>query len=114
MNFGELMAKITPKWKMRNLYLWWCHKVQGNAFRRIHEINYQLFEMDSITYSCNMCGKVVFKGSIKYGIILNCPNCGCIYSVKPEFPHKFKRTKLTRMTSSKKDKVDENSKLLKI
>ena len=77
MNFGGFMAKITPAWKMRKLHLWWLHEVNGNAFRRIHTINEELFEKDARTYHCNMCGRVVFKGSIKYGIVMNCPNCGC-------------------------------------
>ena len=76
MNFGGFMAKITPAWKMRKLHLWWFHEVNGNAFRRIHAINEELFEKDARTYHCNMCGRVVFKGSIKYGIVMNCPNCG--------------------------------------
>ena len=78
MNFGGFMAKITPAWKMRKLHLWWFHEVNGNAFRRIHAINEELFEKDARTYHCNMCGRVVFKGSIKYGIVMNCPNCGYI------------------------------------
>lgn len=113
MNFGEFMARITPTWKMRKLHLWWFHKVHGNAFRRINKINDLLFEEDATTYYCNFCGKVVFKGSLKYGIVLNCPNCGHLYSVVPEFPHKFKRMKMIRVASSRKDKVDENSKLLR-
>lgn len=106
------MARITPTWKMRKLYLWWFHKVGGNAFRRINKINGLLFEEDATTYYCDCCGKVVFKGSLKYGIVLNCPNCGHQYYVVPEFPHKFKRMEMARITSSKIDKVDENSELL--
>ena len=112
MNFGEFMARITPTWKMRKLYLWWFHKVRENAFRRINKINGLLFEEDATTYYCDCCGKVVFKGSLKYGIVLNCPNCGHQYCVVPEFPHKFKRMEMARITSSKIDKVDENSELL--
>lgn len=91
MNFGEFMSRITPKWKMRKLYLWWIHNVHENAFRRINEINRKLFEKDSKIYMCNFCHNIVFKGSIKYGIILNCPTCGCTFSVIPEFPHKLKK-----------------------
>ena len=90
MNFGGFMAKITPAWKMRKLHLWWFHEVNGNAFRRIHAINEELFEKDARTYHCNMCGRVVFKGSIKYGIVMNCPNCGCQFGVALDFPHKAK------------------------
>ena len=97
MNFGEFMARITPTRK---------------AFRRINKINGLLFEEDATTYYCDCCGKVVFKGSLKYGIVLNCPNCGHQYYVVPEFPHKFKRMEMARITSSKIDKVDENSELL--
>ena len=113
MNFGELMADITPAWKMRKLHLWWYHKVHGNAFRRILEINRQLFEYDSVTYNCNMCGKVVFKGSIKYGIILNCPNCGHVFCIKCEHPHKFNRLEHVQCASSRKTKVDENSEIFR-
>ena len=104
MNFGTFMRKLNPKF----------YKVELNAFRRINVINNKLFEKDAVTYSCNICGGVVFKGSIKYGIVLNCPNCGCVYSVAPKFPHKFKKMELIRAASSRKDKVDENSELLRL
>lgn len=112
MNFGEFMAEITPSWKMRKLHLWWYHRVHGDAFRRIIAINKELFEKDAETYNCNCCSEIVFKGSIKYGIVLNCPNCGHIFSVKPEYPHRFNKMELLQAASSRKDKVDENSELL--
>ena len=114
MNFGGFMAKITPAWKMRKLHLWWFHEVNGNAFRRIHAINEELFEKDARTYHCNMCGRVVFKGSIKYGIVMNCPNCGRQFGVALDFPHKFERRKLTQASSDCEDKVDENTKLIRL
>ena len=114
MNFGELMCKITPTWRMRKLHLWWYHNVHGNAFRRINEINRELFEKDSITYECNFCHNVVFTGSLKYGIILNCPSCGRQFSVYPEFPHKFKKLSLVQGASSITEKINKDSKLLKL
>ena len=114
MNFGRFMAKITPAWKMRKLHLWWFHEVNGNAFRRIHAINEELFEKDARTYHCNMCGRVVFKGSIKYGIVMNCPNCGCQFGVALDFPHKFERRELIQAASDCEDKVDENTKLIRL
>ena len=112
MNFGELMVKITPTWKMRKMYLWWLHNIRGNAFRRINEINRELFEKDSTTYKCNFCHNVVFKGSLKYGIILNCPSCSHQFSVFPEYPHKFKKLSLIQGSSSKIEKISKDSKLL--
>ena len=112
MNFGEFMAEITPTWKMRKLHLWWYHRVHGDAFRRIRAINRELFEKDAETYYCNFCQEVVFKGSIKYGIILNCPHCGHMYDVHPDYPHRFNRMELMNCASSRKDKVGKDSKLL--
>lgn len=108
------MSKITPTWKIRKLYLWWYFKVHGNAFRRINEINRELFEQDSITYKCNFCHNVVFKGSLKYGIILNCPSCGCQFSVFPKFPNKFEKLSLIQGASSEIEKINNESKLLNI
>ena len=113
MNFGELMSKITPKYKMRDLYLWWYHDVHGNAYRRIIEINKELFARDSSVYECNFCHKVVFKGSIKYGIILNCPYCKRQFSVIPEPPHKFKKLSFIRIASNNTDEISVNSKLIR-
>lgn len=108
------MSKITPTWKTRKLYLWWCNEVYGNAFRRINEINRELFEKDSITYNCNFCHNIVFKGSLRYGIILNCPSCGHQFNVFPKTPHGFKKLSLIQSTSSKTARIDKESKLLKI
>lgn len=114
MNFGTLMSKITPTWKMRKLYLWWCHSVHGNAFRRIIKINEELFELNSTTYTCNVCGGVVFKGDTNNGIVLNCPKCGAIFSVSKDFPRKFRRSQYIQSASSNTDCIDKNSKYISI
>lgn len=86
-------------------------KKAKKAFERIREINIQLFEKDSRTYKCCFCDEVVCKGSIKYGLILNCQNCGCTVYIHLENPNGFKKLKLTEGTYCRKDKVDKDSKL---
>ena len=112
MNFGTFMGEITPTWKMRKLHLWWYHEVRGNAFRRICAINRELFEKDAKTYYCNFCQEVVFKGSLKYGIVLNCPHCGRMYDVHPDYPDGFHKLELINRASSRKDKINKDSKLI--
>lgn len=111
MNFGELMSKITPKYIMRDLHRWWYHDVYGNAYRRIIDINKELFKRDSSVYECNFCHNVVFKGSLKYGIVLNCPHCGRQFSVIPNSPHRFRKMNFIRIASNNTNKINVYSNL---
>lgn len=51
------------------------------------------------TWYCNKCGKVVFKGIIDKGIILNCPHCNAIYQVTNSFGDELDRCTTTHYNS---------------
>ena len=104
MGFSNIMQFIFPVTVFRRVHLFWYHSIHTKYFRKIEMLRFIYANQTSDVFTCAMCGNVVFKGSVAYGIIMNCPNCGSTVSI-----HRDAKNKIVRTTMSTKNKVDNYS-----